>query len=160
MYNFVVPTILKSKPTGNVGKGGNLYQNTAEYTQFKRESIYHLKHQKEDYNLSDPLKSCKGLAIIGFLKKPKGRAKDLGQLSGAIYDILTTAKIWKDDNLRVFDRSVSYYFWDEYIQGYHLRICQNEADWRSIMLCDTNHLKVRSKEIIEGYTELDVFYDI
>lgn len=128
MKKFYVPTILKSKPTGKVGKHGNIYQNTVEYTQFKRESLHYLKDQKPEKIITH----CEGIAIFGYLEH-KGRAKDSGQLQGAIYDILTTAKIWKDDNLRVFNRSISEFRVNQFVQGYVVYICETTEDWITIL---------------------------
>lgn len=150
MREFIVPTILKSKPTGNISKSGKIYQNTVEYTQFKRESLVFLNRQKPD----KMIEKCYGILIIGFLMH-RGRAKDLGQLSGAIYDILTTAKIWKDDNLRVFSCSLNYYYTSKYTQGYIVRIAENEIDWYHF-LTDPKKLKNEAEKKIDDYSMFSI----
>jgi Holliday junction resolvase RusA-like endonuclease len=130
MKEFFIPVLPASKPTGNVGSGGNLYQNTATYTKFKIESLKCFK----EYEPYETLQKCDGILIVGFLPKLRCRPKDLGQLNGAIYDILTTAKVWRDDNLGIVSCNLAYYFYDLEVQGYYVALAEKPSEWDTMLL--------------------------
>lgn len=124
MLEFFIPVLPASKPTGNIGRSGKIYQNSEKYLRFKRESLKHFSEY--DYTLKD---SCHGILIVGFLAPTKKRSQDLGQISGAIYDILVTAKVIQDDRLTNFSRSLSYYFRNPDKQGYYVGLAESSDEW-------------------------------
>lgn len=154
MLDLIVPVTIKSKPTGHIGRGKNLYQNSAEYVQFKRQSLKYLSQQK----VSVTLTKIAGIVICGFVEKPRTRSKDTGQMQGAIYDILVTAKILKDDNMRVFPRSLNYFFFDNMVQGYWIRLCKTKKEWND-SLFTTDEAMAKSK-VIEAYSLVNILNDI
>lgn len=113
-----------------MGSAGNIYQNTADYQRFKIESL----KEFERYKPYETIQKCHGILIVGFLPKLRSRPKDLGQLNGAIYDILSTVKAWRDDNIGVIDCNLSYYFYDLEIQGYYTALAEHPSEWDTMLL--------------------------
>lgn len=131
MIEFTLDLLPESKPTGNLGRSGNLYQATAVYQRYNREFVKQIALQK---TLNKPLKKVAGLLLVFFIKTPRSRPKDTGQLAGAAYDALVKSEVISDDKCTNFDSALTYVFFDDLYQGIVIQIAENDSDWCSCLL--------------------------
>lgn len=91
-YNLKNITPL-SKPRGQLGKFGNMTHSSGNYRQFQQE-IY---ERLTELNFSIPGEFF-SLAYIFYMGKKRGRANDVGNMVGALEDVLVKFEFLRDDS--------------------------------------------------------------
>lgn len=91
-YNLKNITPL-SKPRGQLGKFGNMTHSSGNYRKFQQEVYERLT----ELTFAIP-GDFFALAYIFYMGRKKGRANDVGNMVGAIEDVLVKYKYLKDDS--------------------------------------------------------------
>jgi Holliday junction resolvase RusA-like endonuclease len=89
-----------SKPRGQIGKYGNITHSSGGYRKFQQEVAERLR----DMRFSIP-GDFYALGYVFMMAKKRGHLNDVGNMKGAIEDILVKEKYLKDDNWRHLPRA-------------------------------------------------------
>lgn len=105
IQKLYLPLKPKSKPRGKIGKHGNIYHQSADYSEYQRTFNEHIKSCSFSLMMSEA--DLHSVLIDFHLVVKRGGKNDVDNLAGSVLDALVKYGVISDDNHTIVKRLYS-----------------------------------------------------